>query len=131
MPGRHQQRADRYRSGPSEPAVRDDAAGDRGQIDEAGVEPENRRGERDRRQRATVGALNGRAERGESGNVLDVLRMQQLADQVQHQERLHAVVREPFPRFSEGKIGESAGMAHEGMVGLISRVRGGQDRAHA
>ena len=66
MPGRHQQRADRDRASPAEPAVGDEAARDRGQVDEAGVEAENRRGERDRRQRPAVGSA--RTRRGTSAN---------------------------------------------------------------
>ena len=131
MAGGHQERADGDRAGPSEPPVGDEAAGDRGQVHEAGVEPEDRRGESHVRKRAAVDALDGGAERGEPGDALDVPGKQHLANHVQHEKRLHAVIGEPLPCFREGEIGESARMAQKGMVSVSCRANSLRNRAQA
>ena len=75
MPERHRQAADQHGLPLAEVAVRQVAADDRGQIDERGVEPV---------QRERVLAF-----------------VMQRIDQVEHQQRPHAVIAEPLPHLGE------------------------------
>ena len=111
-PAAHRQRADHDGVALADPAVGDQAAEQRREIHEAGVEAEDLRGERLRRQRPDHRFDRG-AEPGEPGDVLDVSRQQQLVDHVQHQQRRHAVEREALPRLGEGEIEEPFRMTRE------------------
>ena len=104
MTGTHRQGADHDTIALSDPAVGDDAAEQRREIDETGVETENLRRERLRRERADERFQSG-PEARKSGDVLDMARQQQLVDHVQDDQRRHSVIGKAFPGFGAGMIG--------------------------
>src|SRR5207249_4986851 len=115
MSGRHEKRADGDGPGSSEDAIGDQAASDRCEINETGVETEDRRGERLHRE-WPPNALDQVAKRAEPGDVLDVSGVQQSVDHVEHEQRLHAVVGKAFPGLGEGDIAETARMPDEAAI---------------
>src|SRR5438045_2709572 len=50
------------------------------------------------------------------GDALDVSRVQQPIDHVEHKQRLHPVVGKAFPCFGEGEIGKTARMPDEAAI---------------
>jgi hypothetical protein len=57
------------------------------------------------------------AERGEARDVLDVLGEQQILREIEHEQRLHAVIREALPGFREDEIPKPARMAEHFLTG--------------
>jgi hypothetical protein len=117
----HRQRTDHDRVALPYPAVGDEAAEQRREIDETCVETKDLRCERLRRKRTHHG-FDGRAESRESGDVLHVAGQQQLVHHVQHQERRHAVKGKALPGFGEGQVEEAFRMAHKGAVSSARRL---------
>ncbi|MNL23295.1 hypothetical protein D3C87_1446760 [compost metagenome] len=108
----HQRPAQQDRPCPPQPAVGDQPAQNRRQIDQSRVDAEDRRGERLDRQRPIDGFQRA-AEAAEAGDILDMPRLEQLADHVEDQQGLHAVVGEALPRLGEGQIPEADRMAEQ------------------
>ena len=52
----------------------------------------------------------------EPGDALDVSGVQQFVDHVEHEQRLHAVIRKTFPCFGEREIAEAAWMSDEATI---------------
>ncbi len=130
----HQARSDDDRLRPPEQAIRHEPAEQRRQVHEAGVQPEYGRRQLLRRARAGD-VLNEATQRIHAGNLADVLRQEEVVGEVQHQQRLHAVVREPFPELAEGEPAEACGMAEEGAVaasvaGCERSIASGIERGH-
>ncbi|MNS68403.1 hypothetical protein D3C72_1016850 [compost metagenome] len=109
---RHQRGAEQDRPGPPQPAIRDQPAQNRRQVDQTRVDAENRRSERLDRQRA-VNAFHHGAELCEPGDALDMPRLKQLPDHVEDQQGLHAVVGKPLPGLGERQIPEADRMAEQ------------------
>ena len=113
MAGGHEQGAEDDGARATQPAVGDESAGDRRQVNQPGVEAEDGGGQRHVGQRPVVDPLEDGAERGEAGDILDMTRQQELLDHVEHQQRLHAVVREPLPSLREGEVAQPARVAEK------------------
>ena len=113
--GAHAQGADHHAVALPDPTVGDHPAEQRREVDEPGVETENLRRERLRRQRADDRFHRG-TESGEPGNLLDMPRQQQLVHHVEGEQRRHPVVGEAFPRFGEGQVEQASGMTQESVV---------------
>src|ERR1700720_2170446 len=96
MAGDHQQRTKDDGWGSADPSVGENPADDRGQIDEAGVEPINLRCQRLDSKRSGYGfesPLQGR----EAQHVVSDVRLQQIIDHVQNEKRPHSVIGKAFP----------------------------------
>ncbi len=127
--GAHQHRAQDHRQLAADQPVGDQAAQHRGEIDQAGVEPHDLRGERQGAHLAEHPLQPG-AERAEAGDVAEVRRQEQRLGHVEHQERRHPVEGEPLPGLGEGQIGQDSGLAEEASARggqLHCRVRRGVD----
>jgi hypothetical protein len=116
MPGRHEQRPDCDCACASKHTVGDQSTTDGREINEAGVESENRRAECLDRERAAINALEQVAKWTEPSDVLDVSRVQQSIDHVEDEQRLHSVVGKAFPGFGEREIAETARMPEEAAI---------------
>src|SRR5207249_1900093 len=103
MPGRHEQCADGDCACATEETVGNQPAADRREINETSVEAENRRGERLDRELSAINILEQVAKWSKPGDALNVSRVQQFADHVEDEERLHAVIGKPLPSFGEGE----------------------------
>ena len=115
MAAAHRQGAEDDGGALADPAVGDIAADHRGEIDEAGVEAEDLRGERLGRERSDHD-FDRAAKWGEAGDMLGVTGKQQLVDHVEHQQCGHAVIGKALPRFGEGEIGKRLRVAEKGRV---------------
>src|SRR5437588_2794167 len=116
MADSHERCANCDRNGATEPSVSDQTAGDRREINQTGVKTEDRRGERLNVERMAINDFQEMSKRGETGNMFDVARMEKPIDHVEHEERLHPVVREAFPSFGERDVTEPARVADETAV---------------
>jgi hypothetical protein len=114
----HQHRPEDDGAGAADPAIGDDAAGDRRQIDEAAVEAGDGAAHRERRQRPVM-AFQRASEPAEAPDALDMAGLEQLVLAVERQQRRHAVIGKALPGFREGQIAEPARMAEKGAVGLV------------
>jgi hypothetical protein len=103
--------------GAAEPSVCDEAAEDRGQVNQGGISAEDGRCERLPAEAAEQ-ALHGL----DPDDILDVAGQQQFLGHVEHQQRLHGVVGEALPSLGKGQIAEPARMAEEGAVVVIDDV---------
>ena len=112
MAAAHQQRARDHRVAPSDEAVRDPAADQRREIDEAGVEAVGLRRERQRAHRPEH-AFERAAITGEARDVADMPGHEQRLAHIEHQQRRHAVIGKPLPRFREGKKAQRRWLAEE------------------
>ncbi len=112
MADRHQRRAEDDGAALAEHAVGQQAAEDRRQINEAGVEAVDLRGEWLRRQRAEDG-FQGVPEWAKAHDRAGVLRLEQIFDHIQHEQRAHAVIGEAFPHLGREQKGEGARMAEQ------------------
>src|SRR5665213_3369101 len=108
----HQHRAQHHGVAPSDQLVRDQSAEHRRQIDEAGVEPEHLRGERQRAHLAEH-AFEPGAERGEAGDMFDMAGQEKLLAHIEHEQARHAVIGKTLPRLGEGEKAERARLAEE------------------
>jgi hypothetical protein len=95
----------------------------RREINEAGVESEDRRRERLHRERSAIDMLEHAAEWTEPGDALDVSWVQQSVDHVEHEQRLHSVVGEALPRFGERQIAETARMPDKAAISGVVHGR--------
>jgi hypothetical protein len=117
MTGTHRQGADHNCIALSYPTIGYHTAKQRREVNEAGVETENLRGQRLGGER-TDNRFYGGTEAGKTADVLNMPWKQQLVDHVKDDERRHSVEREPFPCFGEGQVEKAPGMAYES--GLVS-----------
>jgi hypothetical protein len=116
MPSRHEQRADCDCACASKHTVRDQSATDRREINEPGVESENRRCERLHGERTAIDDLEQVAKWTKPGDAVDMSGVQQSVDHVKDKERLHAVVGKAFPSFREREIAKTAWMPDEATI---------------
>ena len=123
MPRRHQQRAERNDAHTAEHPVAERAAEHRREIDEPDVEAENLEGERLRGQRPGDGLGSG-AEGGEARHMLDIARQQQLLHHVEHEQRLHAVKRNPVPQLRPSDKQQAAGVPESGFLRTLFSCKG-------
>src|SRR5438552_17130638 len=103
----HERRADRNCKSAAEPAISDQAANDRREIDESCVKAKNRGSERLNIERAAK-EFDRVPKRTEPSDVVDVWGMQQPIDHVKDEQRLHTVVGETFPGIGKSDVGEPA-----------------------
>ncbi len=94
----------------------------RREIDEAGVEAVDLRGERLDAERAEHAFEARISERREPMIVVGVLGQQQVLHHVQHEQRAHAVVGEPLPHLGGEQEGQPARMAEPGAASVQARV---------
>src|SRR5205085_3846295 len=120
MARRHGERAEQNGAAASEETIGEEAAEDRGEINESRVGAEDRRGER-----LTIQTQIKPAETGERRDMLDASRQEKILHHVKDEERLHPVIGETFPGFGEGKEPEPARMAEETGGVLFAGQRGG------
>src|SRR6266480_220738 len=113
MTGTHRESADHDSVALSDPAIGNHAAEQRREVNEAGVESKNLRGERLRRERSDNRFQSG-TESGKSTDVANMSRQQQLVHHEEGEQRRHSIIGESFPRFGEGEIEKTFRMAHEG-----------------
>ena len=141
----HEQRAERHGRGSAEPPVSNVASDRRSEIDAGRIEARDCGRERHRRCERAIQTLEEVPERCEPRDVLEVLRQQQVLREIQHEQRLHTVVREPLPGFREHEIPKAtrvpedvfAGRRREGSGHVffprwirLSRVRARNCRTH-
>ncbi len=119
----HGQGADGHGRSPPEPAIPDDPADDRRHVDERRIETEDLRGQRLDRQ-GPEHPVQRRLQSAHAQHLLDMSGPQHLVHHVEDQQRLHAVVGEPLPRFSEGQISEPGGMPEKSPVARARHARG-------
>ena len=112
MADRHQQRADDDGAAVAEHAVGDEAAEHRGQINQAGVEPINLRGERLDVERPEYG-FEPVPQRRQPDDLFGDAGLKHVFHHVEHQQRPHAVVRKPLPHFGREQERQPAGVAEE------------------
>jgi hypothetical protein len=110
----HQQHSDQHGALAAQDPVGDPAPGDRGEIDQARIEPGDQRGEIDIGQRS--GKFQSTAQGGQAPDMPGKVRQQQLLDHVQRQQRLHAVERETLPHLGGGEVVEPARMTADSAV---------------
>ncbi len=115
MAQRHEGGAEHHRARAPEEPVSHEAAEDRREIDQAGVLAGDEQAQLQRRARPEE-MLDGGPDGADAHHVADVLRLEQVLGQVQGQQDLHAVVREPFPQLAGREPGEAEGMAQESGV---------------
>ncbi len=123
MTERHGDGAEGDGAGAADPAVRDGAADQRGQIDEAAIEAGDRAAHGERGERSEQ-PFEHVAEGRKAPDPFDVAGLEQLLGAVEREQGRHAVVGETLPRLREGQIAQPAWMAEESAIGLIV-VRGG------
>ncbi len=63
-----------------------------------------------------------RPEPAQPDDLLDPPGQQQIIDHVEHQQRLHGIIREALARLGEAEVAEALGMAEEGAVVRSSRL---------
>jgi hypothetical protein len=112
MTATHRQSADDDSVALSDPAIGDHAAEQRREVNETGVESENLRGERLRRERPDNRFQRGTESR-KSTDVLDMSRQQQLIHHVKDDQRRHSVEGKSFPSFGEGEVEKTFGVTQE------------------
>ena len=126
MADRHQRRAEQDGAVLAEHAVGENAAEQRREIDEAGIEPVDVRGERlhvERPEDRFVELL----ERAEPDHVLGVAGQQQVFHHVEDEERAHPVIGEALPHLGREQEGQPARMAEQvAGAGHVARVFGGR-----
>ena len=110
MAGDHQRRAERHGDPAPEPTVGDQPAEDRREIHEAGVKPIDVRGQRLRAERAGQRLERG-FQRAEANDLSGALGLQQIIDDVENEQRAHAVIGKAFPHLRREQEGEALGMA--------------------
>ena len=115
----HQRGAEDDGAAPAEHAVGQQAAEDRREINEAGVEAVDLRGEGLRRQRPEHG-FQGVPERDEADHRAGALRLEQIFDHVEHEQRAHPVIGEALPHLGREQKSEAARMAEK--VGCRRRI---------
>ena len=115
----HQHRADGHGHLAADQAVRDQPTEHRREIHEAGIEPVHLRRERQCGHRPEH-RLERVTQRCEARDVLDVTGHEQRLAHVEHEQRGHAIVREPLPRFGERQIREPDRFAEERASGGAS-----------
>jgi hypothetical protein len=109
--GGHGDGAEQNGAALAEHPVGEEAAEDRGQVDRGEIGADDRRGER----LAVEAAVEG-SEAVEEGDAADIFRLQQVVDQIEDEQGLHAVIGEALPRLGEGEVAEAPGMAEEDPV---------------
>ena len=112
MTGAHRQGADHDTIALSNPAIGNHAAEQRREVNETGVESENLRGERLRRERPDNRFQRGTESR-KSADVLDMSRQQQLIYHVKDDQRRHSVIGKSLPSFGEGEVEKTFGVTQE------------------
>ncbi len=111
MADRHQRGAENDGAALAEHAVGQQAAEDRREINEAGVEAVDLRGERLQIERAEHELQRG-SERGKPEHG-PLRRLQQVLDHVEHEQRAHAVIGKALPHLGREQKSERARMAEE------------------
>src|SRR5579871_1950214 len=112
MAERHQERADDDGAAVSEHAVREKAAEYRREIDETGVKPIDVRREGLNAKRTERGFQNV-LERCEPDNLASRFRLQQVFDEVEHEQRPHAIIGEALPHLGREQEAKAAGRAEK------------------
>jgi hypothetical protein len=112
MAERHQHGADDHRPALPEHAVGKKPAEQRRQIDEPGVKTVDLGGERLRAERAGQ-RFEHALDRGKADDSLGLPGLQQVFDEIKHEQSAHAVVGEPLPHFGREQKGEAARMAEK------------------
>src|SRR3546814_18035797 len=112
MAQRHQRDADHHDLLCAQPAIGQQPAEQRGEIDESGVEPEGLAGEGLCAELAE-NALYRSAIGGHSGNLVDTVRNPQILHHVEDKQSAHTVEAEPHPHLSEGTKIKTLRMAQE------------------
>ncbi len=103
----------RQQRGPSaQPAVSNQPAGNRGQVDQAGVIAKDRRGER----LAFLAAIGRALQPLQPQHIADVFGQQQVLDHIEHQQGLHGIVGKPLTPLDEGEVTQPLGVAQKGPV---------------
>src|SRR3546814_2931861 len=105
MAERHDEAARDQRRAAPEPAVGDQPARDRGQIDERGIIAEDAR-----RERLAVEAVDA-LDPIEPDHAACMLGQQQIIDHVEHEQSLHRIIGETLAPLDEGEIAEPLGVA--------------------
>ena len=118
MADRHQRRAEQDGAMLAEHAVGEDAAEQGREIDEAGIEPVDVRGERLRAERPEHRFVQA-PQSAEADHILGVLGQQQIFHHVEHEQRAHPVIGEALPHLGREQEGQPARVAEE--VGLAVR----------
>ena len=122
--------ADHDGLGAPQQAVGHQAAEQRRQVDQAGVEAGDQRAQLQRRARPGDG-LDGGAHHVDAHHVADVLGQEQILGQVQAQQHLHAVVGEALPQLAGREPAEAERVAQErGVVARERLVGSGSGRGH-
>src|SRR6185437_10195454 len=120
MTCRHQQSPDHHGPGSAQHAIGEKASAYRGDENQPGIEAENNRSQRLRRE-GTVDDFDGVAKHREAGHVLDVPGLQQLMRHVQHQKRLHSVIGEALPEFRGAQPSETERMPQKCLIRIGRR----------
>ena len=108
VPERHRHRAEQDCQPSPKPAIGDEAARDRRQIDEREIPADDRAGERLSLDPAEKGA-----DEVEADDARDPFGREQIFGQVQREQRLHAVIAEPLPRLGKCEIPEAGRMPED------------------
>ena len=113
--GAHQERASHDRVALPDPPIRNEAAEQRREVDETGVQAIDLRCRRLRRQ-WTHDRFDGGAKTREAGDVLYVSRQNQLVDHIQHDQRGHAVKGKSLPGLGKCEEEKPFGMTKQGLL---------------